>query len=198
MLVPRISPSSDCGSAAASAAPRRRSARSTTRSALSTGCASGHDGCAGRRHGIAEQRARGACDGADRVVRGELAQHRRQAVERHERVREERQREDDDEDDALRRVGRADEQAEQRADQSIANANSSRSAKPASACGRSVWMRQPTIRPLRQSTTMPSVIDGHLGQQVPEQVGRARHRQRAEAVDDALGRGRSRSMSPAP
>ena len=140
----------------------------------------------GRRHGIPEQRPRGACDGADRVVRGELAKHSRQAVERHERAREEREREDDDEDDALRRVRRADDDAEERADQQHREGEQQQQ-REAGERVRQVRVDAPADDQAAEAQHDDAERDRrHLREQVADQVGRARHRQRAEAVDDPL------------
>jgi hypothetical protein len=68
------------------------------------------------RRGVAEQRTNRGRPAADRVVFGELTQARRQTGDRNECRGDERQREDDQEGDARDHVGRAGDDADERAD----------------------------------------------------------------------------------
>ena len=184
------------GSARASAGSRRRAARRTTGASSPPDASERPGGSAGIAVGLPKSVRSAAANTLIGLHSANVAQHRRQAVDRHERVRDERQREDDDEHDALGGVGRAHEQPEQRAEPRASRRRTAASRpKPPSACEQ-VGVDAPADDQAGDGRARSSRASRRqLGEQVAEQVGRARHRQRAEAVDDALaevGRDRDR------
>ena len=133
---------------------------------------------------------------ADRVPFGDLAEPVGQAEIGTNVVGDEGQREDDQEGDPLDGVGRADDQADQRPEPEHRDREQDSRRSRRAPRRRSMWIRQPTIRPLTIMTAIARVVARAPRCRWPSRIGAAGHRQRAEAVDDPLRRGRSRSRWP--
>src|ERR1700735_1019304 len=135
---------------------------------------------------VPEQGGNGGRPAADRVVFGELTQAVWQPGDRDERGRDEGQREDDQEGDPRYHVGRAGDNAYERADPQHREREQTEDRESAERVGEAALDPPADNQTADDHDADPQGGGGELGGEMSEQEGRAVHGQGAEAGEDAL------------